>query len=349
LSTNGHILSTTGATLTASWAIVGHEIGEDHSQAWLTGVLTLDEARVIAAPAVWNVADTIMVGELASGCAVSVGANASLKSLTGIVGSAATATNNGVFITGIPMSVKLSTGWFTPAPFPSTWVNGSSIVVGDFGSGNSLGCSHYAAVLCSSLTLGRRAGANNNHGGVSGTSSSWSITGPLVVGGMGAGNQLAVLAGGSIHSGNAVIGSQTGASNNWCLLRNAGSLWRCDGPLVVGDNGSQNSLSVGDGGVVISTKGIIGRGPRGDRNGVGLANPGTLWANADAVIVGDAGSGNSLEVFSGAAVLSASGVIGQAPDTSGNQVKISGLDSRWVVGGNLAVGGEQVLRQPSHD
>ena len=87
---------------------------------------------------------------------------------------------------------------------------------------------------------------------VTGTGSSWIMSGQLFVGSVGNGT-LEILAGGAVISDGSTIGDSTG-SNGQATVDGAGSLWTNTDILTIGnDNGTIGSLTLRNGGTVIAT------------------------------------------------------------------------------------------------
>jgi T5SS/PEP-CTERM-associated repeat protein len=140
----------------------------------------------------------------------------------------------------------------------SLWSTPGYIKVGNSGFGNSLVISNGGVVSDNVGALGYNTGGSNNSVIVTGTGSVWS-NGTLTVGNDDAWNSLFIgfggSFGGSVVSSNAIIGSSVTSSSNSVRLAMRG-VWQSS-TLIVGNQGSSNSLQIGDGSV-IATNIVVG-------------------------------------------------------------------------------------------
>src|SRR5207247_7688860 len=102
------------------------------------------------------------------------------------------------------------------------------------------------------------------------------------------------------------------------------------GPYTLGDSGPFNFLIITNGGALTNTIGTIGHAESASNNVALVVGTNSLWKNNGDLIIGYSGSGNSLHLDAGGRVLSASGLLGLEPTSSGNEVLIDGTDSSWV-------------------
>lgn len=163
----------------------------------------------------------------------------------------------------------------------------------------------------------------------------------VVVGAGSSGNQLLVTGGALLTNGlNAGIGSGGGGFSNSATISGPNSRWRVGGNMDVGAIGALNRLTVSDGGRVDSASGRLGvSSPAASNNLAVVTGAGSVWSNAASMIVGDVGPGNQLHVSDGGLVVSSAGSVGQSATANTNSVLVSGMDSEWLLTGNLAVGG----------
>jgi T5SS/PEP-CTERM-associated repeat protein len=140
----------------------------------------------------------------------------------------------------------------------SLWSSPGYIEVGNAGFGNSLVISNGGVVSDNVGAIGYNTGGSNNSVIVTGTGSVWS-NGTLAVGNDGAWNSLFIgfggSFGGSVVSSNGIIGSFVTSSSNSVRLAMRG-VWQSS-TLIVGNQGSSNSLQIGDGSV-IATNIVVG-------------------------------------------------------------------------------------------
>lgn len=174
---------------------------------------------------------------------------------------------------------------------------------------------------------------------VSGAGSQWN-SGDLHVGWLDRGNRLLVSNGGVVTSASGIIGEAS--DNNVVEISGAGSQWNMSGGLMVAvDRGSNNRLTISDGGVVNSTHGVIG-GHRGSNdNEVEVSGVGSQWKMSGDLTNGNASEGNSLLISNGGTVLNLNsyiGINGVYYTGSMNSVTVTGSGSKWQNNGTLTVG-----------
>jgi fibronectin-binding autotransporter adhesin len=205
-----------------------------------------------------------------------------------------------------------------------------NLKVGDAGDNNTLTVSGGATFNFEKgngtnvQIIGDQAGADNNSMVVTGAGSSYLTTAPLTVGNGGSGNSLQVLDGGSSTSQRLLIGNGAGTGNS-VVVDGAGSLVfvapSSNGVFTVGDTSSGNSLTAQNGGSaeLNSTRDnrlfAIGGSDGADNNVVtatgvdsslnlshtklAISLGGTV-IGATNVVTDSTGSGNRLDVLSGA-------------------------------------------------
>ena len=215
--------------------------------------------------------------------------------------------------------------------------------------------------------IGNSAISSSNYVVVTGPGSIWSTGGDLYAGATGSFNQLTVANGGQVVNSDGSIGDDSAAGNNAVLVTGAGSVWTNSSNLYVGYWGSGNSLTVTDGGTVFvgddlyvglcgsSNTMTIANGGRvfngygyigcdgaldGGNNSVLVTGSGSLWSNANDVILGDMNdaSGNNLTIANRGQVLNVQGLIGYDTGASNNTVLVTGPGSVWSNSGGLFVG-----------
>ena len=130
-----------------------------------------------------------------------------------------------------------------------------------------------------------------------------------------------------------IIGYLPGDSNNSVNVVESNSVLSIQGntpPLssvIVGRSGSQNSLTIANGGAVISPSAYIGEDRSSSSNTVLVSGTGSLWSNNGTIDVGYSGSENSLVISNGATVDGASLVIIIGFYAYNNSVLVAGTGS----------------------
>jgi T5SS/PEP-CTERM-associated repeat protein len=240
------------------------------------------------------------------------------------------------------------------------WTNAGDLVIGYDGSGNSLTISNGATVVVQAnqgdgMVIGLSVGSSNNNilvtgTNANGTASTLSIGANLYLGGGGSGNNLTISEGAQVANSNGWIGYNNTASNNSVLVSDAGTLWTNAGDLVIGYDGSGNSLTISNGAAVVV------QANQGNGIGIGL-NAGSsnntvlvtgTYANGTAsafttaldLYVGLGGDSNSLTINGGAQVSNVNGWIGNSNTASNNTVLVSDAGTIWTNSGNLTVGSQ---------
>jgi T5SS/PEP-CTERM-associated repeat protein len=174
---------------------------------------------------------------------------------------------------------------------------------------------------------------------ISGVFSNW--TGDYNVGNNTVFDQLGIISGGVLsNNGYGEIGLSSSANNNSALVTGPSSLWNNTNTLFVGDAGSSNSLTVGNGGRVVDTYGYIGNDVASRNNFALVTDLGSVWSNSQNLYVGITGSGNRLTITNGGQVVSLAGVIGFG--SSNNTALVTGAGSLWINSADFNVGGSGV-------
>ena len=259
-------------------------------------------------------------------------------SFGGVIGLYAGSSNNSVVVTG--------TG--------SSWNNAGDLLVGWDDSGNNLTITNGGTANNSQINyggaIGFNVGSSNNSVVVTGSASSWSNSGDLLLGVNGSSNSVVISNGGTVASGQVnyggVIGFNSGSTNNSILVAGTGSTWSNIGDLLVGVGGSSNSMVITNGGTVTNAQvnygGVIGLYVGANDNSVLITGTGSTWNNSGDLTVGWNGSSNSLVVSGGGSVTNGQSnngaIIGLNIDSSNNSVVIAGAGSTWKGSGDLQIG-----------
>ena len=231
---------------------------------------------------------------------------------------------------------------------------------------NSLVVSETGTLINSNGYLGYKLNSSNNSALIEGSSSLWSNTGDLTVGVDGSSNTLVISNGASVYTGDnsngAVIGLNGDALNNTVIVTGSNSSLNVpsntvvayvtlfteynstewDAPeilynqeaiatnpsgLIIGYNGSGNSLLISNGATVTDFNATIGRSCSwvnksddsstaaqalsfSSNNSVIVTGPNSLWSNGGDLFIGGDGSENSLVISNGGIVQNQNGFIG---------------------------------------
>jgi T5SS/PEP-CTERM-associated repeat protein len=283
-----------------------------------------NRVTVTGSGSVWSNGGSLFVGQSGSFNTLVVSNGGRVTAIYGFIGNADGASNNQAIVTGTDSRLELSA-------FLSVGANGS-------GRSNSLLITNGGVVA--NAGIGYIGFASTNSAvTVIGAGSLWTNGTELRVGESGVGNTLLIANGGRVENTTGIIGLNAAAASNQVTVRGNNSLWNNSAGLVVGDAGSFNSLLLTNGGKVVNTLGVIGRAATATGNQVVLRGAESRWSNSVGLVVGDAGSFNSLWVTNSATVLSAGdSVVGAAAGANSNEVRLLNAGSTWFSGGQLVVG-----------
>ena len=225
----------------------------------------------------------------------------------------------------------------------SLWSNSTYLFIGSNSVNNSLVISNGGTVVSSNGMIGFSTAANNNSVLVTGTGSLWSnnavpdyMTIAMSIGVSGSSNSLVISNGGVVidTSSWTYVGSNAASSNNSVLVTGTNSLFRSGQDLVLGLDGSGNSMVISNGATVkVTNELVLGYSSYSSNNTVLVTGAGTLLdvyagGNASAMDVGLGGSGNSLVISNGATVLTTRGGVSDNGGVS-NSVLVTGAGSLW--------------------
>ena len=189
----------------------------------------------------WNTGtNPLSVGNSSQGASVVVEGGASVVS-EGLLalGMNAGASNNSVLVTGSNSSWSTAVG-------NNTW----TVLVGDYGSGNTLEVVDGGQVSAPWFYIGNLVGSSNNSVLVAGSGSTLSNSENLYIGLSGSGNSLVISNGGKVTSFSAWLGLNAGSSNNSVLVTGSGS--SLSNNSIAGTsigNAGEGTLTVASGGV----------------------------------------------------------------------------------------------------
>ncbi len=225
----------------------------------------------------------------------------------------------------------------------SMWTGSGGLYVGYDGGKGTLQIASGGTVTDEAGSVG---GYNTLYGGdpdssgsvtVTGSGSTWTNTGDLVVGASGTGSLL-ISGGGTVTSGESVygglIGNNAGSSGS-VTVTGSGSSWTESSSLTIGYSGN-GSLLIENGGAVSDQGGSLGF-LAGSSGTVTVSGSGSLWTEGGGYI-GDSGSGTLIITGGGHVVATYDSALGSSPGGSGVAM-VSGAGSTWTTEGNLSVGG----------
>jgi T5SS/PEP-CTERM-associated repeat protein len=152
---------------------------------------------------------------------------------------------------------------------------------GNIGRGNSMSLVNTGKIESASAYIGDATGADHNTVSLDG-SSIWMNTGDLFLGNLGSNNELMINSSSAVYSVQAFVGVQDDASGNTVWVSGTNSSLSVDDNLIVGVNGSGNTMNVTNGATVTSKNGQVGL--FGDNN-TATINTGGRWLN-DQLYVG---------------------------------------------------------------
>jgi T5SS/PEP-CTERM-associated repeat protein len=334
-----------------------------------------NDVVVMGPGSIWNNTADLYVGASGAGNRLRVNAGGVVRSVQGAVGASATASNNLAVITdagsvwsnsgdlnigafsvnnhlivsdgatvvnnkgtlGLTASPGYNTALITGPG--SSWTNQGGLYVGETGISNRLVVANGGRVQCLFAEIGRDSFSSDNEAIVTGSGSTWTMSGIFFLGDDGDRSRLVISNGATLRNGSGYIGGFQ-SSGNIALITGPGSLWTNSQDLNVGLSGSGNHLLVvNDGGRIVSSNGVVGSDPGCNSNSVQIAGPGTLWTNAYRLYVGRSGAGNQLVVTNGASVLTGeNGFLGYNANANNNLALVTGAGSTWRNVNDFCVG-----------
>jgi T5SS/PEP-CTERM-associated repeat protein len=300
----------------------------------VSGNMIIDQAATLTVKGTLSVTnETFYVGKMTSNNTLIISDGGVVTNNNAVIGSSAAATNNSALITGSG----------------STWFLYGDLIVGEFGSANSMTISNGGQVTNGLSTLGSVIGFGAGSTGnsvlvtgtnVSGVASLWTCVNDLTVGWSGSSNSLRITQGGGVTSYIGIIGDDTNARGNSAVVDGSGSYWSNSNVLLVGVSGSGNSLFITNGGQVMAVNSDIGVNAGSTANMVTVSGVGSVWTNSGDLTVGYGGSSNTLSVSEGAQLFSSNSYIGSDLGSTGNTVIVTGTASLWTNSGDLFVGNQ---------
>jgi len=209
--------------------------------------------------------------------------------------------------------------------------------VGFQGNSNHLNIKNGGVVYADTTMIGENETSFGNSVTVSGKGSTLISHSALQVGSRGTSNNLEILEGGKVVNQSAWIGAFSGANHNLATISGENSEWDVM-DLVVGYDGTFNSLDILDGGLVTGSNLFIGA--FANNNAVIVSGAGSMIDNSNDSFVGFEGEHNSLVIKNGGQIFSRNGFIGAKVGANSNTVRVTGTDTFWHLSDTFLVGGE---------
>lgn len=278
-----------------------------------------NRATVSGDGAVWTNRNNVYVGHGGSGNTLSILEGGRVYNHNGYIGNVEGANANAAIVAGEG----------------SVWSNRNGLYVGDEGYGNALAVSNGGHVYAEDAVVGYELGSSNNIVAVSENGSGLTVSDSLIVGNYGSGNSLLLEDGGSVQGGYISIGDKSGASHNSVVVGGSNSLMQSHGGLVVGYDGANNQLSLGDGAVVSAQYSIVGRDVSSSSNLVVVSDAGSEWRSLD-LHMGYGGANNALYITDEGTVSASNSFIGTYSDN--NIASIQHYGSVWSNSADFHVG-----------
>lgn len=195
------------------------------------------------------------------------------------------------------------------------------------------------------MIIGNQSGSDGNSAVVTGSGSTWTNRGWLVVGQTGANNSATFIDGAFANfTSKLIIGLATAANSNSVLISGAGTQVfvtnKADAfdipALTVGQSGSDNRLIISNGGMLVGNVGQLSGAIVQSNNQVVVTGTGSTWSNLAQLYI-QQGFSNAITIRDGALLTSVGGRIGNTGSSSNNWVTIDGAGSRWIDTGSLII------------
>jgi T5SS/PEP-CTERM-associated repeat protein len=273
--------------------------------------ITIDATTSGGFPSTMTISNLTMSGPLGSTNTLFLN-NAGTNTPLHVLGSALTLDRNGVMV--VNNSAVLAT-------------DGNGVHVGDVGGNAAMTISNGGGLYSGIDSIGNNSNSIGNSVLIAGRGTIWSNT-TLYVGHFGAGNSLTVSNGGAVWNGAITdLGDQSSSSNNTAVIRDPGSVWSNNFDLYIGNLGSGNSLTITNGGAVVTARfGAVGWSPFNSNNVVTVSGNGATWQIAGFLRVGFPGTSDQLVIGAGGTVIASNAVIGldNISLASGNVLQVNG-------------------------
>jgi fibronectin-binding autotransporter adhesin len=310
------LIVSNGAAVFGDEGVIGYTLTGSNNLAVVTG-----------AGSVWSNSVDVFVGNDGRSNTLIVSAGGTVRGQGGILGLNPSSSNN--------VAVVADAG--------SVWSSADDFYVGQSGAGNQLLVSNGGLLTTSGfVSIGDNASSISNRATLTGAGSRWLLGDGALVGYSGSGNRLVVSNGAALVTASiSYFGFNVSSSNNEAVVTGPGTIWTnsFNFGLRVGNNGANNRLLVGDGGLLASFDDIIGENSSSSNNVALVTGVGSLWTNRLDLTVGQSGSANLLVVSNGATLAAARhAFIGRNLSAGANVVTVTDSGTRWFVASNLVVG-----------
>jgi autotransporter-associated beta strand protein len=224
------------------------------------------------------------------------------------------------------LTVNAGTMCLSNTVFTTTGINANgAVIVGDTTNDNN------ATLIVDTGSAMTSSGGTNN---------------PFTVGNYGSGNTLIVTNGGAVYAGTTNypgfwLGNQAVSSNNTAIIINDNSLLTSAGRILVGDDGSWNTMKILDGGKVSNAMYFtVGRVSTASNNLLVVSGTGALLTNTgNGILIGEAGSYNSAIITNEGRVMSTSRfILGFGATSDSNSVFVGGGNTLLRASASIVVG-----------
>lgn len=281
-------------------------------------------ALVTGSNSVWNLGSSLEVGLTGKNNQMKVADGAKVYNPDGYIGYFyASGQSNSVVVTG-PGSV---------------WSNAGLLHVGYAGRDSSLIITNGGKVYNTTGTIGQDASGSNSTILVGGPGSLWNNSSTLLLGNNGGGNSLIITNGGRVNAAGSftIVGYlSAGSGNNNVVVDGAGSVWSNSNYMIFGNNGTNNTMTVANGGRVDVLYYLQGYS---DNNTLLVTGANSLMSMpTSAFEVGMGGKNNMATIADGARVDSFDGYLGNGTTGSNNVVLVTGNGATWTNRSVLHVG-----------
>jgi T5SS/PEP-CTERM-associated repeat protein len=218
----------------------------------------------------------------------------------------------------------------------SVWSMLGELAVGEGGGSNTLTVSEGGRVFCGTAWMGTGGGSVNQMQ-VTGAGSSLLVSNVVEVGVYGSGNRLGIGQGGWVSCTTGVVGRYSASGRNSATIEGSGSTWTNRSLFLLGDEGSRNTMFIGQGGLLVSTGGYVSVSAGAISNSMTIADAGSAWRTGD-LYVGYSGRWSRVAVSNGAALNTAAAWLGHAAGAGWNEVFVTGAGSAWTNAKDIYIG-----------
>lgn len=172
----------------------------------------------------------------------------------------------------------------------SQWINEAALYIGYHSSstGNLVRISNGGSLLAGALSIRSGSGLKMNGGNAmisGGTSGNLAGGGNFIIGDNSGNSMLAIHNGGRVASGLSILGFDVLANNNTATIDGANSEWTAT-DLTVGYHGSNNRMTLLNGGRIETDRVLVGAASGGSNNEVLISGAGSALVNANELIIG---------------------------------------------------------------